>query len=181
MKLSGQYLKQNYGKTAILALLCLIALVAIDQVTKNMAVTYLNDISSIVVLDGILDFSLVRNFGAAWGLLSGARWFFVAITVFVLGYVVYIFPRLPKTRAGAWAKVGATLLSAGAVGNLFDRLLNEGGYVVDFLRVRFIDFPVFNMADIYVVSGAFLLSFLMLFFLKDENIGEKIENEEVPS
>jgi signal peptidase II len=175
MKLCGRYLKQNYGKTAVWTLLCIIALVLIDQVTKSIAVAYLGEISSIVVIDGILDFTLVRNFGAAWGMLSGARWFFVTVTIIVLGYVVYVFPKLPKTKAGAWAKVGVTLLSAGAVGNLFDRLLNEGGYVVDFFRVRFIDFPVFNMADIYVVSGAFLLSFLMLFFLNDDRHEKKEE------
>ena len=173
MKSCGRYLRQNYGKAGLWALLCIALLIGIDQYTKHLAAAYLSNVRTIVFIEGVLDFSLVKNPGAAWGMLSGGRWFFVATTFVVLGYIFYYYPKMPKKRSGAWGKAGFVLLSAGAAGNLIDRLRNEGGYVIDFLRVRFIDFPVFNMADIYVVTGACILVLTVVFFAKEDKAAAK--------
>jgi signal peptidase II len=72
---------------------------------------------------------------------------------------------MPKTKVYHWVRVALILIAAGAVGNFIDRLLN--GYVIDFLYFALIDFPVFNVADIFVVCGSFLLGIVVIFFVKD--------------
>ncbi len=152
---------------AIIAVLCVAALVAVDQLAKIWAIQTLRTATSVVVvLQNFLGFTFVENRGAAFGILQGARWFFVVLTLVVLGGMAYVYPRMPKTKTYGWVRFALILIAAGAIGNFIDRLLK--GYVVDFLMFLFIEFPVFNIADIFVVCGTLLLAVVMLFFIKDE-------------
>jgi len=119
-----------------------------------------------VVIKGFLDFTFVENRGAAFGILSGRRIFFILLTVVVAAGILYSFYKLPKTREYNWLKCGLVLVLSGAIGNVIDRAVR--GYVVDFLEVTFIKWPVFNLADIYVVVGACFILFLSLFVIKEE-------------
>lgn len=144
---------------------CLI-LIGVDQITKYLALVRLKPIENCTVIPGVLDFTFVENRGAAFGILHGQRWFFVVLTVAVaIGIVIAVF-KMPKNRQYHMVRFSLAFILSGAVGNLIDRLVR--GYVVDFLEITFISWPVFNIADIYVVFGTFLLAFLILFVLKDE-------------
>lgn len=149
-----------------LVLIAIAGLVAVDQLSKAAAAYHLQPISNVTVLSGFLDFTFVRNTGAAFGILQGARWFFVALTIVILCFGFYYYIKLPKEKPYGFVRFSLILIGAGAIGNFIDRLFR--GYVIDFFHVRFIEFPVFNFADIYIVTGTFLLAFLILFCIKDD-------------
>lgn len=156
----------NEKQFYIISAITVIVLVLLDQITKWQALTKLKPIKNIVVIKGFLDFTFVENRGAAFGILSGRRVFFILLTVVVAVGIIYSFYKLPKTKEYNWLKCGLVLVLSGAVGNVIDRAVR--GYVVDFLEVTFIKWPVFNLADIYVVIGACFILFLSLFVIKEE-------------
>lgn len=156
----------NEKQFYIISAITVIVLVLLDQITKWQALTKLKPIKNIVVIKGFLDFTFVENRGAAFGILSGRRVFFILLTVVVVVGIIYSFYKLPKTKEYNWLKCGLVLVLSGAVGNVIDRAVR--GYVVDFLEVTFIKWPVFNLADIYVVIGACFILFLSLFVIKEE-------------
>jgi len=128
---------------------------AVDQVTKQLAVTRLDPTRPVEVLGPLLRLQLTWNDGAAFSLGGGARitWVFTTFAAIVLvGVVGYAFARL---RHRGWAVV-LGLLGAGITGNLTDRLLRPPGFgvghVVDFLQLPY--WPIFNVADICVTSAA---------------------------
>lgn len=132
-----------------------------DQVSKYWARTVLYQQSSIQVIPHILRFTYVENRGAAFGMLQGQKIFFVIMTFLLIGlFFVY----LKKTNTNKWMKWTASIIIAGAIGNLIDRVLL--GYVVDFIDFHIIWRYVFNVADIYVVGGTLLLALQIL--LQDE-------------
>jgi len=134
-----------------------VLLVAVDQLTKYWATTCLQPVVDMPLWDGVLHLHYGRNTGAAFSMLSGggARWFFIIVTLVVVvlvgWYLVREYKRLPTLMRGA-----LTLLLGGAVGNLIDRI--AFGYVVDFLYVKIIDFPIFNFADSCITVSAVLLA-----------------------
>ena len=150
----------------IISAITVIILVILDQITKWQALTKLKPIKNTVVIKGFLDFTFVENRGAAFGILSGKIVFFILLTVVVAAGIIYSFYKLPKTKEYNWLKCGLVLVLSGAIGNVIDRAVR--GYVVDFLEVTFIKWPVFNLADIYVVVGACFILFLSLFVIKEE-------------
>ena len=143
-----------------------VLLVALDQITKWLALERLKPIGNMKVIPGLLDLTFVENRGAAFGMLTGQRWFFVLLTAVVVAVIVRAYYKMPKTREYMWLRFSLVFVLAGAVGNMIDRLFR--GYVVDFLEVTFISFPVFNIADIYVVAGTIVTAFIVMFVIKDE-------------
>ena len=114
-----------------------------------------------------MDFTFVENRGAAFGILNGARWLFVIITIAVTAVIIYyIAKKMPKTKEYKFLPLSLMLILAGAWGNAIDRLIR--GYVVDYFEFTFFSWPVFNVADIYVVVGTVLLAVLLIFVIKDE-------------
>ena len=150
----------------ILDLLLLIVLVLIDQYTKYLAILRLRGKEAFPLIKGVLEFTYVENHGAAFGMLQNAGFLFVAIAVIMLVAVAYALWRTPAKRKYLLFHLVLTVLSAGAAGNLIDRL--NSTFVVDFIYVSLIRFPVFNVADIYVTCSAFALFFMMLTCYKDE-------------
>ena len=142
-------------------LFCVIFLlgVAADRWVKWREMAEMTVGQSIEVIPYILNFTYVRNTGVGFGLFAGVTWLPITVTVIVLGSVAYAWYRLrpmPTLLAIAMA-----LLSAGAVGNLIDRL--SYGYVVDLFDLAFIDFPVFNVADLMVNIGCGMIIIWLLF------------------
>ena len=94
--------------------------------------------------------------------------FFFLIAVLVLGAVAYLIWKMPPEGRYRPLAVCLMMISAGAVGNMIDRV--SQGYVVDFLYFKLINFPIFNVADCYVTVGAACLVFLIMFYYKDEDM-----------
>lgn len=145
-------------------------LIAIDQITKNLAVIYLKDQPDIPIIKNVFELSYVENRGAAFGMLQNQQWFFIVITVLV-GFVIgWLYAKLPRNKRYLPLRAILLVLIAGAIGNFIDRI--KLNYVVDFFYFKLIDFPVFNVADIYVVVAVFCLAFVILFYYKEEEFDE---------
>lgn len=142
-----------------MAIILILAIVILDQWTKYWASNYLQPRGTIPVIEDVFSFTYVENRGAAFGILQNQRWVFIVITVIIcigMAYYLYIDNSLhPLLRISLYLVLG------GAIGNLIDRIKN--GYVVDMFHVTLINFPVFNVADCFVVVGTIMLAYYLLF------------------
>lgn len=152
----------------IAAIISLVLLVAFDQWTKCWAVQNLKGQADIPIIDNILIFHYLENVGAAFGLLKNKGWLFIVVTFMFLFFGGYIFIKTPKTKRHTPLLVIVVFLLSGAIGNLIDRMSNA--YVIDFIYFKPINFPVFNVADIYVTTSAIVLILLIAFFYKDADL-----------
>lgn len=147
-----------------------VLLISLDQITKWTASVYLKGNHSFPLIKGVFELYYLENRGSAFGLMQGKRFFFIVIAVIVLIILPYIYYQIPISSRFVLLRLDAVLFLAGAIGNAIDRVVR--GYVVDFLYFSLIDFPVFNVADIYVTVSAFTLFFLMLFYYKEEDLDQ---------
>ena len=106
-------------------------------------------------------------------MMQGKFWLLIPITVITVAVILYLYHRLPNTKRFWLLRTCCTLILAGALGNFVDRCLR--GFVVDFLYFKFIDFPVFNVADCYVVIGCIAAACVLLF---DKNLFDGKPKEE---
>ncbi len=146
-----------------------VLLVALDQWTKLLAVRHLMGQAAVSILDGVFELHYLENRGAAFGILQGQKGIFLLCTAVVLVVLAFYYNRMPVTGRFRLLRLVGILLSAGAVGNLIDRM--QHSYVVDFLYFKLIDFPIFNVADCYVTVGAVLLAVAILFVYKEDELG----------
>ena len=160
----------------MIPILITILLILLDQGTKLWALGSLKPIHSMTVVDGFLDLTFVENRGVAFGMLSGQRWLILVLTGVIAGALIYFYRTLPKKKAYLPLRAALLLVLSGAVGNIIDRVCR--GYVVEFFEFTFFDWPVFNVADIYVVAGVILMVLLIVFVLKDEDLDLKKKKDE---
>lgn len=150
----------------IVPIILAVILFIIDQATKYIALTKLKPLGSVTFIDGFMDFTFVENRGAAFGILNGRVWLLLVIAAVICIVIIAAMLKMPNTKEYKWLKWSLMLILAGAIGNVADRLFR--GYVVDFFEFTFIKWPVFNMADIYVVIGTVVMAVLVLFVIKDD-------------
>ena len=151
----------------ITALISVVVLVCIDQFTKYLVVGHLKDRPAYVLIRNIFQLEYLENRGAAFGIFQNQRWFFVIMTVVILVIVSWFYGRTPVEKRYLPLRICMIVLTAGAIGNFIDRLTR--GYVVDFFYFSLIDFPIFNVADIYVTVTFIVLVLLIFFYYKDED------------
>lgn len=160
--------KRNIIALVVIALLC-----ALDQFTKYLVVANMQLGEAIPLIEGVFQLRYIRNEGAAWSILEGKQIVFIIMTPIVLFFLAKMFLHLPEEKKYAPVRAVIVFLSAGAIGNLIDRIwggevLFKGG-VVDFFDFCLINFPVFNVADIYVSLSVVALLVLMVFKYKEED------------
>ena len=169
--------KQNAPRFALWALIAA-ALVALDQITKAVAVKNRPEHPRENFIPYLFNLVYTENRGAAWGMLADHRWIFITVStvaVVLIAFALFV-----------WAKekpvfcVSLTLILAGGVGNMIDRIAL--GYVVDFIQFAFFtSFPIFNGADSFVtVGGVMMICYILftkdnVFFRNDKK--KKKENE----
>lgn len=137
----------------ILLIAIILGSVFLDQLTKWLAVVYLQGEPSFPLWKDVLHLTFVKNEGAAFGMLSDHRWVFMIVsTVAIIGIAVYLFRFPPKSR---YVQITLSMIIGGGIGNMIDRFLL--GYVIDFIDFTLINFAVFNVADSFVTVGAFML------------------------
>jgi signal peptidase II len=143
-------------------------IVAIDQLTKLWAVKSLMGRSAITIIPGALELTYVENTGMAFGLLQDSTIFFYIMTAVALAVIVYFVIRIPFEKKFLPLFILLSFIAGGAVGNLIDRVFRK--YVVDFIYISLIKFPVFNVADIFVSLSCITLVIFLLFVYKDEDL-----------
>ena len=161
---------------------------AADQLTKALICPGLVTGGPRSVIPGLIGFEYVRNTGMAWGLLKNARVFLIVFSILASIAMIWLMIKLVK-NAPRGVIIGFALVLGGAVGNIIDRIAL--GYVRDFIAFEFIEFPVFNVADVAVTLGAALIVIVLVFtergraffgeLIKDEpKPGETVQNGEEP-
>lgn len=155
--------------TEIAFLVLLALLIAFDQITKRYFSTTIELGERIPVIDGFFYFSYALNTGAAWSFLSNVAWaqtFFKITTVLALIIFIILYVYCLK-KGYKWLKVSLIFILSGTIGNFVDRLLING--VIDFISFVFGEyaFPIFNLADTFLVIGMIMLVINFLFIDKN--------------
>lgn len=141
-----------------------VILVIADQLTKHLAVVRLKNQAAYNLINGILEFNYLENRGAAFGVLQNQKYFFVFVALIFIGVIVFILIKVPTQKKYYSLNILLVMIAAGAVGNMIDRVRYD--YVVDFIYLVCIQFPIFNVADIYVTTATVILVFQILFVYK---------------
>ena len=141
-----------------------VILVIADQLTKHLAVVRLKNQAAYNLINGILEFNYLENRGAAFGVLQNQKYFFVFVALIFIGVIVFVLIKVPTQKKYYSLNILLVMIAAGAVGNMIDRVWYD--YVVDFIYLVCIQFPIFNVADIYVTTATVILVFQILFVYK---------------
>ncbi len=146
-----------------------LVLLLVDVLVKTWASRSLKPIGELPIWDGVIGFRYAENTGAAFSALSGATGLLSAVSLIVCLAVAGVL--MCWRDSSRMMNLCLTLILAGGVGNLIDRM--RLGYVVDMFEFQFMQFAVFNVADVYITVGAALL-FLVLMLGGDKH--ERVEN-----
>ena len=157
----------------IISLIIGLLIVAADQIIKYLVTAYLQPVGSITVIDNLFSLTYVENRGVAFGMFSGMRWIFIALTVVIMALVIfYMFKKRPESKL---FYVCVPLIIGGGIGNLIDRVFY--GYVIDYLSVSFFP-PVCNFADYCITVGTVLLVVYILFFTDTLKSEKKVKKSD---
>lgn len=159
-------------------LLYVVLLIVLDQLTKLYALNSLKGKDSFVIIPKVLSLHYHENTGAVWGIMSDKTSLLAVISIIILVFLTYIYFKIPDTKRHIYMQWIVVFITAGAIGNLIDRIFRQ--YVVDFIYFELIDFPIFNVADMYVSVSAFVLILLGLFYYKDKDF-EFLESKKAES
>lgn len=137
-----------------------IGILFLDQWTKYLALEFLSKMSTLPLIEGVLHLTFVKNTGAAFSILKDRQGLLIVFTGGVVILLIFYLAREAK-HMSVLANIALSMIIGGAIGNLIDRIrLN---FVVDFIDFRWIDFAVFNIADSFIVIGAILLGYAVIF------------------
>ncbi len=145
-----------------------IVLLVFDQFTKYLAILRLKGAKPFVIIPNVLEFDYLENRGSAFGMLQNQKIFLLCVGFIFVTAICFLLLRIPTEKKFRWLHLLFTLIVAGGIGNMIDRFRFD--YVVDFISFVLIHFPVFNVADCYIVIGTFLMFFLFLFYYKDDEL-----------
>lgn len=149
-------------------------IVALDQHFKLWTVIHIPLHGTKALLPGLLGLTYVHNPGASWGILAGKTGFLLVVTGLVCaGVFAALLLHKPASRLG---RLSLAMVLGGAVGNALDRLLL--GYVVDMFQTQFMEFPIFNVADIFIVVGGCLFCLYILLDERRERLEKKRAEEQ---
>lgn len=138
----------------------IVLMLGLDQVSKWLVRDAMDLGQSIPIISSLMSLTYIENRGAAFGIMAGGRVLFIALTFLLLAFLLLY--RHQNKHQSLLLEISTGLIIAGALGNLIDRIVK--GSVTDFIDFHF--FPIFNVADIAVTCGVFLMA---VFIFKDEN------------
>lgn len=157
---------------ALFSVLGAVLLVIADQCIKQWATLVLQPIGAMTVLPGVVELRYYLNDGMAFSMLAGKQTLLIVMTSLMLLCVLLL---LLLRKMGPWERISWTLILGGGIGNLIDRVLN--GVVVDYVNFLFVDFAIFNFADVCITTGVVLL---MLWIVYDSVQKDRVENKVPP-
>ena len=170
-----KYLKNKYVISGIIISI----LILLDQLTKILANKYLTLGSTKVIIPYILEFQLVKNNGASFGMLEGKLWLFIIITIIALSAFIYLLKDGNYKNKKVYT-ISINLLIGGTLGNFIDRLFRSNHVVIDFLvlpfltrtNISFLQF-IFNLADLFLTFGIVLLAIDIIFLERKRKYGNQ--------
>ena len=153
----------------IYSLISIVLLVGLDRFGKILAVKYLSGGTPVTVIPHILGLRYTENTGAAFSMLSKNTDFLIIITIVSMAFLVYLI--FIKKYGTVIERALMTVVLSGGIGNLIDRIVS--GYVVDYFEFLFMNFAVFNVADIYITVG---ITLYLVYALCEEYKNKKDKN-----
>lgn len=148
----------SFRRRAVIFILTIIPVLALDRVTKSAVTACLAGNEPVEAVFGLVRWHYTQNTGIAFSMLEGSTLPVILSCLVILSVLAFAFIERDMTR---FRLVSLALIAAGGLGNLYDRL--TVGFVTDFIEFTFIDFAVFNIADIAVCCGTFLMIASLLF------------------
>ena len=146
----------------------MLVLLGLDQLTKYLAIINLKNHPAVVLWDGVLELNYLENRGSAFGMLQNQKFFILFIGVVFLAVILFFLCKLPEEKKFCTVHILRSAIVAGGVGNMIDRLRFD--YVVDFISFVLIHFPIFNVADCYIVVATIVLFLLFLFVFEEKDL-----------
>ena len=151
-------------KRKVSIFISILLLIALDQVVKWYVVKEIPLGGMRRFIPKVVSLTYLKNSGAAFSMLENQQWFFTIITLIAMGAAfVYLYRHI---KGSIWLLLGLTLIISGGIGNFIDRL--RQGFVVDMFHLDFMNFAIFNVADIYLTVGVGLL---LIYILREESHG----------
>ena len=162
--------RKKIAKSAMVTICIFLTAIAIfaDQYTKYRAMTDLKDADSFVLINNVLEFYYIVNTGSSWGMLAGQKALILFISAVIIALCVFMILRSPDDIKYIPFNISLSMIIAGGIGNGIDRI--RFSYVIDFIYFKAINFPVFNVADIFVTCGAAMFILLILFKYKEKDL-----------
>lgn len=147
-----------------------LGVIVLDQGTKFLAKAYISPGEHIRFIPYFMDLTYTENKGASFGMLAENRWvFMVASTVAIIGIIVFL---IKYREVHPSLQISMALILGGGVGNMIDRVFR--GAVIDFFEFSFVNFAIFNVADMFITFGAIILGIYLIFYYKKDQ--QKPEN-----
>lgn len=151
-------------KRKVSIFISILLLIALDQVVKWYVVKEIPLGGMRRFIPKVVSLTYLKNSGAAFSMLENQQWFFTIITLTAMGAAfVYLYRHI---KGSLWLLLGLTLIISGGIGNFIDRV--RQGFVVDMFHLDFMNFAIFNVADIYLTVGVGLL---LIYILREESHG----------
>lgn len=146
-------------------LISIVVLLVFDQWTKQLATTHLKGTDGIPIIQNVFELYYLENRGVAFGMMQNQKLLIVSVGMIMMIVVFFFLFKVREAKNATFARICLIMIASGGIGNMIDRLCN--GFVTDFLYFILIHFPIFNVADIYIVVGTILLSIYILFFSEE--------------
>lgn len=143
-------------------------LLALDQYTKYLAILHLRDQPAVVLIDGVLELQYLENRGSAFGMLQNQKFFILFVGMVFLMVILFFLFKLPLQKKYNIVHILLSVVIAGGIGNMADRFRFD--YVVDFISFVLINYPIFNVADCYIVVAMIVLFLLFVFVFKEKDL-----------
>jgi signal peptidase II len=151
-------------KRKVSIFISILLLIALDQAVKWYVVKAIPLGGMRTFIPKVVSLTYLKNSGAAFSMLENQQWFFAIITLIAMGAAfVYLYRHI---KGSIWLLLGLTLIISGGIGNFIDRV--RQGFVVDMFHLDFMNFAIFNVADIYLTVGVGLL---LIYLLREESHG----------
>ena len=151
-------------KRKVSIFISILLLIFLDQAVKGYVVKEIPLGGMRRFIPKVVSLTYLKNSGAAFSMLENQQWFFAIITLIAMGAAfVYLYRHI---RGSIWLLLGLTLIISGGIGNFIDRV--RQGFVVDMFHLDFVNFAIFNVADIYLTVGVGLL---LIYLLREESHG----------
>ena len=161
-------MRKKSKKMLLIDLPVMFVLLGLDQLTKYLAIENLKGKPPVVLIDGVLELQYLENRGSAFGMLQNQKVFILFVGFVFMAVILFFLFKLPAEKKFRITHIALSAIVAGGVGNMIDRFRFD--YVVDFISFVLIDFPVFNVADCYIVVSTIGLFLLFMFYYKEKDL-----------
>lgn len=152
----------------IIDIIIIVTGLVLDRLSKIYALRNLKDHPSVSVISGYLELHYLENTGAAFGFLKNQKSFFILVGFVILVACFYVMFKTPAKKKYIIGHILLSMIITGAIGNMADRILYN--FVVDFIYVSIVNFPIFNVADIYITLATIVAIFVIIFYYKEDDL-----------